>query len=319
MKTPQYDFTCNQQCLCFIIELCFGNHNILKVVLIRKYSKHYPLQAIPPLELTGNGDQFDQLTNISFPEKVSIRGSADTFIIFGEPAEEGEIPYQAYLISSQNNSNRGALCGGSLIKPKWILTAAHCVENTDKTIVQMGSVDKKTMTYREISYFRVVHVLYNSLTLYNDIALVRLPVEPMSENIATIPIAPKNFSDLAGEYVLTSGFGLTSNKGDTSETLNKVELIAVTHKECRKAYGALFVMKSTLCAKYSTKKGQSTCSGDSGGPLVYVNETTKFLVGVTSFVSGKGCDSGELAGFTRVSSQHDWIETNTKKYETSNY
>lgn len=244
---------------------------------------------------------------------------ADPFIILGEPAEPGEIPYQAYLISARNNSNRGSLCGGSLIKPKWVLTAAHCVEDTDKTLVQLGSNDKKKMTYKQVSYFRVVHVLYNSLTLYNDVALVRLPVQPSGENIATIPIAPKDFMDLAGEEVQASGFGLTSNTGDVPELLNKVTLVGVTNKQCRNSYGALFVLKSTLCAMYSTKKGQSTCNGDSGGPLVYqANDTTTYLVGVTSFVSGKGCDSGELAAFGRVSAHHDWIETNTKKYEDSN-
>lgn len=244
--------------------------------------------------------------------------TAGPFIILGEPAAEGEIPYQAYLISSRNNSNRGALCGGSLVKPLWILTAAHCVEDTDKTLVQMGSRDKQKMTYKEMSYFRVVHILYNPLTLYNDVALVRLPVAAKGQNIATIPIAPKDFGNLAGEEVLASGFGLTANTGDVPDVLNKVKLIGVTNRECRNSYGALFVLKSTLCAKYSTKKGQSTCNGDSGGPLVYhANSTTTFLVGVTSFVSGKGCDSGELAAFGRVSSHHDWIESNTKKYENS--
>lgn len=205
-----------------------------------------------------------------------------------------------------------------MIKPKWVLTAAHCVEDTDKTLVQLGSNDKKKMTYKEVSYFRVVHVLYQSLTLYNDIALVRLPVEPSGEHISTIPIAPKDFLDLAGEDVQASGFGITANTGDVPSILNKVTLIAVTHKQCRNTYGALFVLKSTLCAMYSTKKGQSTCNGDSGGPLVYkVNDTTTYLVGVTSFVSGRGCDSGELAAFGRVSSHYDWIEQNTKKYDNS--
>lgn len=182
--------------------------------------------------------------------------------------------------------------------------------------MQMGSRDKKKMTYKEISFFRVVHVLYNPLTLYNDVALVRLPMPANGPNIATIPIAPKDFVSLAGEDLQASGFGLTTNTGEVPDVLNKVKLIGVTNRECRNSYGALFVLKSTLCAKYSTKKGQSTCNGDSGGPLVYnVNSTTSFLVGVTSFVSGKGCDSGEFAAFGRVSSHHDWIESNSKKYE----
>lgn len=241
----------------------------------------------------------------------------DTFIILGEPADPGEIPYQAYLLSSRNNSNRGAFCGGSLIKPKWILTAAHCVEDTDKTVVHLGSNDRRNMTFTDTSYFRIVHVLYNSLTLYNDVALVRMTKPaPESEFISIIPIAPKDLEDLTGKVLLNSGFGLTSNKGQVSNVLNKVNLVAVSNKECRKSYGPLFVLKNTLCSMYSMKKGQSPCSGDSGGPLVYkVNSTTNYLVGVTSFVSGRGCDSGDFAAFGRVSSHYDWIENSTGKYE----
>lgn len=259
-----------------------------------------------------------QLIDIAFPEdrnKVLASG-VEPFIILGEPAADGELPYQAYLISSKNNSNRGALCGGSLIKPHWVLTAAHCVVDTDQTMVQMGSNDKKKMTYKEVSYTRIVHILYNPILLYNDVALVRLPVDAEGPNIDVIPLPPKDIGALTEETVLASGFGLTMNTGNVPETLNKVELIVASNKECRARYGALLILKSTLCARFSTKKGQSTCSGDSGGPLVFRNnETHKYLVGVTSFVSGKGCDSGELAGFARVSSFVDWIETNTKKYD----
>lgn len=173
------------------------------------------------------------------------------------------------------------------------------------------------MTYNQKSTFRVVHTLYIEQILSNDVALVRLPVEASGRYIATIAIAPKTSGSFAGDEVQASGFGLTTNNGSVSNTLNKVTLIVVTNEECRKTYGFLTVTSSTLCAKYNTRKGQSTCNGDSGGPLVGNENGTPLLEGVTSFVSGAGCDSGELAGFSRVSSFYDWIETNTKKYENS--
>lgn len=274
---------------------------------------HLPVRIIHLLQLRNL-----QINEIAFPEDLNllISAGAEPFIILGEPAAEGELPYQAYLISSKNNSNRGALCGGSLIKPHWVLTAAHCVVDTDQTMVQMGSNDKKKMTYKEVSYMRIVHLLYNPITLYNDVALVRLPVDAEGPNIGLIALPAKNIGSLVDESVLASGFGLTMNTGNVPETLNKVELVVASNKECRARYGSLLILRSTLCATFSTMKGQSTCSGDSGGPLVYrANDTSRYLVGVTSFVSGKGCDSGELAGFARVSSFVDWIETNTKKYD----
>lgn len=124
----------------------------------------------------------------------------DPSIILGDPAEQGEIPFQAFLVSSRNNSNSGALCGGSLIRPNWVLTAAHCVVNTDRTQVGLGSVNRNNMTYSELSYQRFPHERYNPLTITNDVALIKLPVNASGDNISTIEIAPTDIGALDGKY-----------------------------------------------------------------------------------------------------------------------
>lgn len=127
----------------------------------------------------------------------------DPSIILGDPAVDGEIPYQAFLISSRNNSQSGALCGGSLIRPNWVLTAAHCVVDTDRTQVGLGSVNRSNMTYSETSYQRFPHEFYNPATIANDVALVKLPGNaPLGPNIATVAIAPSNTGPLDGKYNL---------------------------------------------------------------------------------------------------------------------
>lgn len=123
----------------------------------------------------------------------------DPSIILGEPAQEGEIPFQAFLVSSRNNSNSGALCGGSLIYPNWVLTAAHCVVNTDRTQVGLGSVNRSSMPYSQISYQRFPHEQYNPTTIANDVALVKLPVNASGPNIATVEMAPSNVGALNGK------------------------------------------------------------------------------------------------------------------------
>lgn len=254
-------------------------------------------------------------------------------IILGSPAAEGELPYQAYLVSSRNNSNAGqGLCGGSLIQPLWVLTAAHCVVNTDRTQVNMGSVEKPKMTYSQMSYQRIVHEQYNPSLLHNDVALVKLPVAPtMGPNIAPVALPPVNlgslagidleinrgrgiaglptFSLISGEMVRASGFGRTSNRGAPPDILYKVGLNAITNLRCRSAYNRMLIIPSTLCASYSTRSGESTCQGDSGGPLTYTDANNTYLVGVTSFVSSRGCDSGAPSGFARVTSFLGWIES----------
>lgn len=242
------------------------------------------------------------------PRFPYIAAEIDPSIILGDPAMDGEIPYQAFLVSSRNNSNSGALCGGSLIRPNWVLTAAHCVVNTDRTSVQMGSVNKSSMTYTQTSYERYPHPRYNPTTIANDVALIKLPVAASGPNIATVDIAAANIGPLVGELVQASGFGRTMDGGPASDTLNKVNLTVISNRNCSETYGVFLIRSSTLCATWSEEMGESTCQGDSGGPLALISGTNTTLVGVTSFGSAEGCASGAPSAYARVSSFNQWIE-----------
>lgn len=136
------------------------------------------------------------------PRFPYIGSEIDPSIILGDPAQDGDVPFQAFLVSSLNNSNGGALCGGSLIRPNWVLTAAHCVDGTDRTQVGLGSVNRNSMTYSEVSYERYPHPRYNRLTIANDVALIKLPVNASGPNIATVDIAPANTGPLDGKSYL---------------------------------------------------------------------------------------------------------------------
>ena len=231
----------------------------------------------------------------------------DPAIIGGERAEPGEIPYQAYLVSSRFFGLLRSGCGGSLIQPTWVLTASHCIDRTDDTEVSLGGTNINQMPYRMRANFRRMHENYNRNTFENDVALLRLPTPAMGENIAVIPLAPRDIGTLEDELLVVSGYGRTSNNGEASPDLLRVQVRGISNQQCMESFGDS-VKNSTLCAFYSTMEGQSACNGDSGGPLTF-NSTETILVGVVSFGSGMGCDTAPVA-YARVSSFVDWIETN---------
>ncbi len=76
---------------------------------------------------------------------VGVLGGAalaeDTeMIVGGQPAADGNYPWQVRLYSS--DSNQIGFCGGSIINDRWILTAAHCLLDTNAVVVGFGSTDR---------------------------------------------------------------------------------------------------------------------------------------------------------------------------------
>jgi len=160
----------------------------------------------------------------------------------------------------------------------------------------------------------IEHEGYNPRTLANDISMIYLPFElPYNRYIKNVklPEISSSYSTYAGQKAIASGWGTTSNKdSDLPETLQYQTYDIVNEEVCRKTYGSIVANKNVICT--DTPHKSSTCKGDSGGPLVLVSK--KELVGIASFVSTKGCESGEPAGFTRVTSYLQWIKSVSDVY-----
>lgn len=233
----------------------------------------------------------------SWPEKT---------IIGGELAAAGEFPYQAYLVSSRFWGFIQSGCGGSLIQPLWVLTAAHCIHRTDDTTVHLGGTNINQMEYVQRAAFRKMHEMYDSRAIVNDVALLRLPSEPpMGESIAVIPLPAMDIGTLEGEPVVVSGYGLTSNNGESSPDLKKANGLVITNQECKESFSG--IQDSNICTFYEGEPA-SACQGDSGGPLTYNATSGAVVVGVVSYGSSQGCDTAPVA-FARVSSFLQWINT----------
>lgn len=195
-----------------------------------------------------------------------------------------------------------------MIRPNWILTAAHCITGSDFTQVSMGSVSIERMTFSSRSYHRIVHPEYERSILLNDIALVKMPENaPEGATIQVIPHPDASIGDLTGQQAVVSGFGLTES-GQVSNELLKVNLQVISNEECRQTYGDVHNQPTKLCARWITREGESSCFGDSGGPLTTEFNGQRNVVGIVSSGSFTTCDSGDESVYTRVSEYKDWID-----------
>ncbi|XP_067643615.1 collagenase-like isoform X2 [Eurosta solidaginis] len=218
-----------------------------------------------------------------------------------------QFPYQAGL-SLFDGENWG-LCGGSLIKKDWVLTAAHCTLNV---IVSLGSITRLDPIVRlEVDKCDIkVHPEFDGETRINDIALIKIPAVKYSAAIkpVSLPKCASSYPTYVDETVVASGWGLTSDRATSSSpVLQFANLKVISNELCAEEYGLSKINIRHLCT--STVNRIGTCVGDSGGPLVLTSSMLQ--IGIISFHSQNGCEDGYPAGHTRVTSYLGWIQENT--------
>ncbi|XP_034133991.1 serine protease 1 isoform X2 [Drosophila guanche] len=240
------------------------------------------------------------------PAVPSIEGR----ITNGQTASEGQFPYQVGL--SFGSSSGSWWCGGSIIDNSWVLTAAHCTSGASDVTIYYGATVRTSakLTQTVSSSQFVQHASYNSVVLRNDISLIKTPAVTFTSaiNKVALPSIASSYSTYAGDTAVASGWGKTSDAASSvANTLQYSTFTVVTNSVCQSTYGSLIVTNGVICI--ATPNKVSTCNGDSGGPLVL--KSSNLLIGVTSFVSSAGCESGAPAGFTRTTYYLDWIAEKT--------
>ncbi|XP_017855574.1 PREDICTED: chymotrypsin-1 [Drosophila arizonae] len=239
-------------------------------------------------------------------------GSSQERVVGGYDVPDDEyVPYQVSMQFLTKSGKMRHFCGGSLIAPNRVLTAAHCVngQNASRISVVAGIRDLNDDSGQraQVQSYEM-NENYEELVT-SDIAILKIdpPFEIDDKRVSTIDVSS---SDLVGadQEVMLTGWGSVFHFGTGPFSkyptiLQKLSYKTLDNAKCKETMTQL--TDTEICAL--ERFGKGACNGDSGGPLVMANGDSLKQVGVVSYGTAF-CASNSPDVYTRVSMFNTWIK-----------
>ncbi|WP_406331111.1 trypsin-like serine protease [Streptomyces sp. NBC_00203] len=270
-------------------------------------------RSVTPAPAASDKELRDRVIEAAKAQATPETPKKTPFIIGGSETTISSAPWMVQLSYYDSTAGVGYFCGGTLVAPNKVLTAAHCVAGLDW--VKNGAVVAGTAGLLDDTSGTVAgvhrqwnHPHYSSTTVQNDIAVLTLD-RPLEQQWTRLVAAGDSASYASGKTATVYGWGLTSGAegADLSATLRKVDLTVQSDATCNSAMQTVlgeddFIEGSMFCAgtpATGTDEGtKSPCNGDSGGPVIVGGK----VVGIVSW-GVSGCTAaGAYPVFTKVAS-----------------
>lgn len=231
-----------------------------------------------------------------------VQTRSNPYIVGGSDTTFDQYPWQVQITYGGQH-----WCGGSLVHPMLILTAAHCVWSPSEGWYALSD-SMRFFTGRTQAGTGGEEVMWNGMyraenytasTSDNDYAFIALQA-PSSRTQIKIAGSDERAVWRAGRNAVVTGYGAVSEGGASSPVLKHLTVPVLDDSVCggTTSYGAAFHSAVMLCAG-TMAGGQDSCQGDSGGPLVAPVDGGFRLIGVVSW--GTGCARPNFPGvYTRV-------------------
>ena len=272
-------------------------------------------------EVVRQSDHNQQLGQLRNTQEGSV--ATETRIVGGDESTLGQFPYFVEL------KNFG--CGGSLIAPRVVLTAAHCDANNNGELANrligataiVGSYETNvgnnagTNGWDSVTVLvvdEVMHPNFDSNTEDNDLLLLLLAA-PIEINEPTLTISMENGYGIPEEGMGLTVLGLGRRDPEVTQKpdfVHNVVVPVINPDTCNTLYvtnggNPNFDGNIMFCAGDPINGGIDACQGDSGGPIVDASSNREHIqYGVTSW--GIGCATPEFPGiYAKI--DLEWIQS----------